>query len=46
MVVLYTVFLMVLKQQQKFMVITNNCVGEEDEGQRVHPRRIQVKCKT
>lgn len=28
----YTAFLILNKQQNKFMVITSNCVGEEDGG--------------
>lgn len=42
----YTAFIILNKQQNKFMVITSNCVGEEDGGQRVHPQQTQVKCKT
>lgn len=42
----YTAFIILNKQQNKLMVITSNCVGEEDGGQRVHPRQTQVKCKT
>lgn len=42
----YAAFIILNKQQNKLMVITSNCVGEEDGGQRVLPRQTQVKCKT